>query len=325
MIKVFEEINNRAVAHEGSEALERINERTWIHASAPSKEEIRTVASVTGFDESVLLSLLDEEESAHLDVDDEHTLIVLDVPVRENDVYVTYPFSIIYHDRYFLTICKKETNLLNRVFSKFKRIEPHKKARLSLQIIYAIASSYIDALKVLDGRRSALERELRSSMKNDVLLDLMDLNKSLVYFSTSLGANKSVINRVKRLAEFRRYEQDFDLIEDMEVENNQAIEMCSIYREILTGMMDTFSSIISNNLNNVMKVLAIITLIISIPTLIASLFGMNVILPFAGNEYGFYFVIGISILCSALAGGALVLATVKKEGKRNKRTRRKKK
>ena len=150
-----------------------------------------------------------------------------------------------------------------------------------------------------------LEIAIQSSMKNKDLLSLMSLNKSLVYFSTSLNANKVVLSKVKRLEEYKRYEDDFDLMEDVEVENNQAIEMCTIYRDILSGMIDANASIISNNLNVSMKVLAIITLIIEIPTLIASIFGMNLKLPLVDNKYGFYIILGISLLLSFLSGVVL--------------------
>ncbi len=152
-------------------------------------------------------------------------------------------------------------------------------------------------------------------MKNKDLLSLMTLNKSLVYFSTSLNANKVVFSKVKRLDEYKKYESDFDLMEDVEVENNQAIEMGTIYRDILSGMIDANASIISNNLNVSMKVLAIITLIIEIPTLIASIFGMNLKLPFVNNEYGFYIIIGFSLLLSLISGLVLYLISKYKNKK----------
>jgi magnesium transporter len=180
--------------------------------------------------------------------------------------------------------------------------------------MYRIASNYISALKYIDNKRNQLEIAIQSSMKNKDLLSLMSLNKSLVYFSTSLNANKVVLNKVKRLDEYKKYEDDFDLMEDVEVENNQAIEMCNIYREILNAMIDANASIISNNLNVVMKVLAIITLIISIPTLIASLFGMNVHLPFENSEFAFYVILAISFVL-ACVGGVLIYCLTSKAKK----------
>ena len=254
------------------------------------------------------------------------------INVYVNGVYETYPFAIIYNDEYYLTICKKDTQFLEQMLNKFKRIEPHKHVRLTLQIMYRIATSYIVSLKALNSVRKNFENALHEAMTNKELIELNRLNKSFVYFSTSLNANKVVLNKIKRLPEYKKYEDDFDLMEDVEVENSQAVEMCQIYRDILTGMMNTSASIISNNLNIVMKALAIITLIISIPTLIASLFGMNVPVPFEDKTNGFYIIIGTSIIL-ALIGGLFVYFYTskasgfdddKKKGKRRKNKKAKK-
>lgn len=315
MVKVFKEIDKKlTIFSEQENIFDKITENTWVHLDSSNAEEIAKVSSITNIDKDLLLSLLDDEESAHMDNDEDYTLIVFDIPVVEKDIYVTYPFSIIYNDNYFVTLSKTNTKLVENILAKFKKIEPHKHIRLSLQIMYRIASMYIASLKQLDIKRHELERDLKKSLNNDMLLDLMDLNKSLVYFSTSLNANKSVLNRVKRLEKYKKYEQDYDLMEDVEVEINQGIEMCSIYRNITDAMMETFSSIISNNLNVVMKLLAIITLIIEIPTLIASLFGMNVKVPFASNHAGFYIVIAISAVLSIVGG--LILSFITKYTKK---------
>ena len=153
-------------------------------------------------------------------------------------------------------------------------------------------------------------------------MSLITLNKSFIYFSTSLNANKIVLSKVKRLEEYKKYESDFDLMEDVEVENNQAIEMCSIYRDILTNVIDANAAIISNNLNTVMKVLAVITLIIEIPTLIASIFGMNVDLPFTKNENGFLIIIAISAVLAIIGGLLLHYLTSKPYVKKNKKRKK---
>ena len=316
MIKLFTEINKKLECIDDQEnILKKIEKNMWIHISEPNISIIEEISKKTNIDKDVLISVMDEEESAHLDVDDDYTLIVLDVPIFNDGLYETYPFVIIYNSDYYITLCKKETQLLNLMKKKFKKIEPHKHVRLTLQIMYRIASNYISSLKYLDNKRNQLEIAIQSSMKNKDLLSLMTLNKSLVYFSTSLNANKVVFSKVKRLDEYKKYESDFDLMEDVEVENNQAIEMCTIYRDILSGMIDANASIISNNLNVSMKVLAIITLIIEIPTLIASIFGMNLKLPFVNNEYGFYIIIGFSLLLSLISGLVLYLISKYKNKK----------
>ena len=325
MIKLFKEVDNKLLCIKDKENIfDSIEKNMWIHVSCPKPSDIEKISRVTNFDKVLLLTLLDEEESAHLDVDDDYTLIVLDIPVNVNGVYETYPFAIIYNDDYYLTICKKDTQFLEQMLNKFKRIEPHKHVRLTLQIMYRIASSYIVSLKALNSVRKNFENALHEAMTNKELIELNRLNKSFVYFSTSLNANKVVLNKIKRLPEYKKYEDDFDLMEDVEVENSQAVEMCQIYRDILTGMMNTSASIISNNLNIVMKALAIITLIISIPTLIASLFGMNVPVPFEDKNNGFYIIIGTSIVL-ALIGGIFVYrltskaSSVEDDKKRNRR------
>lgn len=321
MVKLFKEDKNQLICFQDLDnIISKIEKNMWIHLVAPSTDELKEISKIVKINEEVLIGLLDDEESARLDLDDDFTLIVLDIPVLIDNYYETYPFAIIYNDDYYLTICKKDIKLVDLMMKKFKKIEPHKHVRLTLQIMYRISSNYISSLKILDSRRNEIEKKVRDAMTNNELLDLMTINKSLVYFSTSLNANKVVLNKLKRLNEYKRYEDDFDLMEDVEVENNQAIEMCTIYRDILSGMMDAFASIISNNLNSVMKALAIITLIISIPTLIASLFGMNVKVPFGTNGNGFYIIIGISAIIAIIGGILLYVYT----SKRNYNKKRKK-
>ena len=329
MIKLFKDVNNKLITIKEKDVdniFNSIEKNMWIHVSCPKQSDMEKISKVTSFDKDLLITLMDEEESAHLELDDDYTLIVLDIPIYSNGTYETYPFSIIYNDDYYLTICKKDTQMLEQMLNKFKKIEPHKHVRLTLQIMYRIASSYIVSLKALNAVRKNFENTLHTAVTNKELLELNTLNKAFVYFSTSLNANKIVLNKVKRLPEYKKYEDDFDLMEDVEVENSQAIEMCSIYRDILSGMMETSASIISNNLNIVMKSLAIITRVISIPTLIASLFGMNVKVPFGTSENGFYIIIGFSLVLAILGGILLYIYTSKvsatHKSKRNNRRRK---
>lgn len=306
MITLFKEINNalQKVEYE-DDFVKKLEPNMWIHMIAPSTDDVKAVCSKTGLNPDMLLGALDTEEAAHLDIDDDDTLITLDVPLKEGELYETIPFAMMYNGSYFVTLCTTEADVMKTVMQKFKKIEPHKHVRFSLQIMYRIATMYISSLKVIDKETKEAESELRDSMRNQELFDLMSINKSLVYLSTSLNSNKVVFGKVKRLPEYKRYEDDFDLMEDVEVENNQAIEMASIYRDILSGTMDAYASIISNNLNIVMKVLAVVTLVLSIPTLIASLFGMNVDVPLSSNKAGFYIIMGVSIVVSII--GAIVL------------------
>ena len=257
------------------------------------------------------MSDLDEEETAHVDVEDDCKLIVLDVPLSDKGgesplSYSTTPFAIIHTPDHFITVSSVETELVKNLFQKNKKIEPHKKVRLTLLFLYRLAMTYIAYLKKIDAQTKDVEKELHHSMRNKELFDLMELNKSLVYFSTALNANRIVIHKLTKSAEFKKYEADFDLLEDTEIEINQAIEMCSIYRDILAGMMDAFASIISNNLNIVMKALAVITIVLAIPTLVASIYGMNFAnIPLADMPNGFYVIVFSSFVLSII--GAIFL------------------
>ena len=175
--------------------------------------------------------------------------------------------------------------------------------RLTLHFLMTLAQQFITCLKRIDRESKEIETKLYSSQKNKELFELMELNKMLVYFSTALNSDKNVIEKLKRSKEYSKYEDDFDLIEDVQVELNQANEMCSIYRDILAGMMDAFASIVSNNLNIVMKTLAILTIVISVPTLVASFYGMNVgieNMPFGENEEAFWIIIAVSAILAII-------------------------
>jgi len=294
MIRLYKEDKKQlSIVENQSGIFDKIEPNMWIEVLNPTMEDIRLLHEKTQLPLSFLSSALDEEESAHVDTEDDNTLIVLDAPVLSVSesgkvYYVTTPFVVTYNANYFVTVCSKDVNLVQTMFSKKWKVEPHKHVRLSLQILFQLASLFISSLKKIDNRTREVERILHSSMKNKELFDLMELNKSLVYFSTALNANKIVLSKLRRIEEYNKYDQDFELMEDVSIEYNQATEMCSIYRDILSGMMDAFASIISNNLNIVMKVLAIITIVLSIPTLIASFYGMNVdSIPLANTPFGF--------------------------------------
>jgi len=290
---------------------------TWIEVTSPTNQEIEWLQAKFNVPTEFIMSALDEEETAHIDADDSAKLIVLDVPVYDStknskNAYTTTPFAIIHTEDQFITVSAKEINFVKDFFLKNKKIEPHKIVRLTLLFLYRLATTYITILKKIDAQTKQVEKELHNSMRNKELFDLMELNKSLVYFSTALNSNKIVVHKLTRSPEFQKFEDDFDLIEDTEIEFNQAIEMCSVYRDILAGMMDAFASVISNNLNIVMKVLAVITIVLSIPTLVASFYGMNFnYIPLADSRSGFYIAVIGSLILSVLGAVFLVKMTNK--------------
>ena len=185
--------------------------------------------------------------------------------------------------------------------SRVKGFYTYKKTRFILQILYRNSTRYLQYLRQIDKKTTAVENQLEKTLRNQELMQLMRLEKSLVFFATSLKSNENVLERLLRSDLIRRFPEDEDLLEDVIVENKQAIEMCTIYRDILSSTMDGFSSVISNNANDTMKVLTSLTLVLSIPTLIASIWGMNVAVPFEHNAWGFWALLGVSLVASIIS------------------------
>ena len=279
---------------------EQIEPGAWINLENPSDLEVETVCKATGLPEDMLKSALDEEERAHIDVDDDVTLIIVDIPVinEENDTYVysTLPLGMVFNKDYFVTVCLRETSVLGDFVTKTVRnFDVNKRTRFIYQILYVNATKYLSYLKLIDRTASRIQQSLHRSLKNTELIKLLDLDKALVYFSTSLNANQIVIDRLQSVSTIKHYKDDDDLLDDVIIENKQAIEMASIHRDVLSGTMDAFASVISNNQNIVMKLLTAITILLTIPTLVSSFWGMNVMVPLADNPYGFWIIFGIVV------------------------------
>jgi len=181
-----------------------------------------------------------------------------------------------------------------------KNFSTNKRNRLILQILSRAATVYLNYLKKINRQTTEIENRLHKSMKNEELINLLDFEKSLVYFSTSLRSNELVMDRLYRSGLLTKFEEDEDFLEDLIIENKQALEMTNIHSNILSSMMDAFASVISNNLNMVMKFLTSVTIILMIPTLIASIYGMNIRLPFARSSHAFAITIGASIMLSLI-------------------------
>ena len=281
----------------------------WINLTNPSDKEVAFVASVSGIEDDVLKTPLDDEERSRLEVEDDYTLVLVDIPVIEEGAedyfsYFTIPLGAIVKKDLFITISLKDTAIIRDfVRNRVKGFATYKKTRFLFQILNNIATKYLAYLKQIDKASQRIQNELHRSTKNKELIQMLDLENSLVYFSTSLTGNDAVITRLMQNKSnvnniLKSYPDDTELLEDVAIDTKQAMEMCSIYRDILSGTMDAYASVISNNLNIVMKVLTSITLVISIPTLIASLFGMNTWVPGQGSPWGFLGVVGSSGLIS---------------------------
>ena len=281
----------------------------WVCLIAPTREEVQDVSAYYDIDLQDLLSALDEDERARVDADEDYTMIIIDVPYKEEGEdgtsYGTVPLAIILGDRekrYIITVCLRELQLLDDFRSgKIKKFYTYKKTRFILQILYRNATYYLQYLRMLERSIGNIEDALHRSTRNEELFKLLNLDKSLVYLSNSLRANDLVLERLMRLEAVKKYPEDEELLEDVIVENKQAIEMANVYSSILDVTMEAYSSVISNNLNAVMKILTSVTLIMTIPTMIFSFFGMNVPLPWEGNTAGVWYIGGISLLAVAAA------------------------
>lgn len=295
--------------------VENISAGTWIDLCAPTEEELATVSTQLAIDPSLLRAALDEEERSRIDFEDGHMMVLVDTPTVEvrtgrGFVYSTLPFGIIITESCIVTVCLKESALA-RAFSDspIKNFSTKKQRRMTLQLLYRNATLFLFYLREVDKASSRVENELHLSMKNKELIQMLGLEKSLVYFSTSLKGNEIVLEKLMRMDFVKEYPEDNELLEDVIIENKQAIEMCNIYRDILSGTMDAFASVISNNLNIVMKVLASVTIVLTIPSIIFGLWGSNVPVPFANSPFGFPIIIGIAAIISV---AALILMIRKK-------------
>ena len=278
----------------------------WICMVHPDDAELMDVSRKTGAEPDMLRAPLDPEERARLETEGGVSLILVDIPTIEMDgkdfVYSTIPLGILMTENNLITVCLKDSHIM-RDFAqnRVKGFYTYKKTRFILQILYRNSTRYLQYLRQIDKKTTAVENQLEKTLRNQELMQLMRLEKSLVFFATSLKSNENVLERLLRSDLIRRFPEDEDLLEDVIVENKQAIEMCTIYRDILSSTMDGFSSVISNNANDIMKVLTSLTLVLSIPTLIASIWGMNVAVPFEHNAWGFWVLLGASLVASIIS------------------------
>ena len=246
---------------------------------------------------------MDFEEKARIDheEDDNTTLFVVDVPIIEKTddtyTYSTMPLGmIVVRDDFFVTVSLRKNKIIEDFEKrKIKNFQTYKKTRFIFQILYLNSSYFLSYLKQINKETEIAEYILKNSMKNKELLQLLSLEKGLVYFTTSLKSNELVMEKTMRGKIIKLYDEDEEILEDAITENKQAIEMAQIYSNILNGTMDAYASIISNNLNVVMKFLTSITIVLAVPTMISSFWGMNVYLPFQDSPYGFAIMILVAV------------------------------
>ena len=304
MIRYYKTINGRIRAVDEQEP------GCWIDVINPDEKEINGLIQDFALEPDFLRAALDEEESSRIESEDDNTLIILDGPVAEKNgdsvSYYTLPLGILVTKTNVITVSLRENPILAEFAEGVvKGVQTQLRTQFVLHLMLRIATRYLQFLKQIDKVSSSLEKQLRKSMKNKELIQLLDVQKSLVYFSTSLKADETTLEKLMRGRYIKLYEEDQDLLEDVLIEIKQAIEMSSIYLNILSGTMDAFASVISNNLNIVMKLLAAVTIILAVPTIVSSLWGMNVPVPFESNPFGFLIVLGIASFATV---AAIVLA-----------------
>lgn len=288
-------------------ATEQIAANTWVDLIDPTLEEQQKIIDELKIDPTFIKAALDEEETSHIDIESDQKLIIVDVPIVSKEqeekyiLYSTIPIAIILTKENVITVCSRENPVTADFTSGLVRnVYPNLKTRFLLQILYRIAAVYLRYLKQIDKISNMVEHNLHKSMKNKELLQLMEIEKSLVFFSTSLKANEVTLQKILRGRVVTLYEEDKELLEDVLIEVTQAIEMCTIYRDILSGTMDAFASVISNNLNIVMKILTSITILMTVPNVVTSFYGMNVDLPHIfGNSYLFPLLLSVIIIIIA--------------------------
>ena len=311
MVRLFKTVDGAL------QQMEEPSDGCWIALTDPTATEIFEIAQKYGIEVDDLRAPLDEEERSRIEADDNYTLILVDIPALEErndkDWYVTIPMGIIVVDKVIITVCLEDTPVLGSFMDgRVRNFYTHMKTRFILQMLYKNANMYLHYLRIIDKKSEQIEALLHSSQKNKELIELLELEKCLVYFTTSLRSNELVLEKLMKTDSIKHYPEDEDLLEDVIIENKQAIEMAGIYSNILSDMTEAFASIISNNLNIVMKFLATVTIVLSIPTIIFSAYGMNLKsqgMPFADHPQGFLIICLFSLVVCLVV--ALIMAKKK--------------
>jgi len=290
---------------QGLERLDSMSNGAWIKAIDPTPEEIQRLVD-WGIEAEYINYSLDLDEMPRIERDDDYTFILIRIPHRQpnSDIpYITIPLGIMIKGNMIITICREDKEMFKVLANgKYRLLKTGKRYRFALYIFLETATRYLTHLREINRTTEAIEDQLQKSTRNREVLELLKYQKSLTYFATALRANEVMMERVQRTQIFNYYEDDQDLLEDVLTENQQAIQMTNINTEILSSMMDAFASIISNNLNGVMKALAALTIIVSLPGTVAGFFGMNVMLPLTDqNPSAFMVVFGVALTLTAIA------------------------
>lgn len=262
-----------------------IGEGCWVNLVHPSSEELQRVTSALQVEQDFIRAALDPEESSRVEVEEDQILLIVDTPMVDSSlsasggsqIFTTVPMGIIVTPQAVVTVCLEDTAVVRSIAEgNVKDVHTALKTRFVFQILMRVAGRFLKDLRLIERDFTRIERRLYDSLKNEELIQLLGLSKSLVYFSASLKGNEVTMEKVLRGRILKLYEDDRDLLEDALIEIRQAIEMAGIYSNILSGTMDAYASVVSNNLNIIMKVLTVITIIMAIPNMVFGFYGMNI-------------------------------------------------
>lgn len=316
------------------EQVETFKKLCWVDMVDPTDDECEDVAAFSGVPEDMIKAALDEEERARSEFDEGCSMFVLDCPILEEneygDVYTTLPLSIIYNKSCIITVSLKGNTVLRDFITGREKIFCDKPVHFALTFMLNNAKRFLYCLKQIDRKNHRIQNEVGKTMKNTEIIQLLELQNSLVYFSTSLNANERVHEKLSKVEAVSSHEDYEDLYDDVSIENKQAIETCNIYKNILSVTMDAYGSVISNNSNDSMRTLTIITILLAIPTMIAGFWGMNMPVPFQeGYSFWqtgwFWLVMGLALVLTAVIAIFLMKGNPFKRPKQKKRKKKDKK
>lgn len=306
MVKFFLMNGGRA-----PERIESFKPSCWVDMVNPGDDECDEISKVTGIPEDMIKAALDEEERARTEFDGGNRMFVVDCPLIEDstsgDSYSTLPLAVIFNSNCVVTVCLKGNTVLKDFVTGREQVQPYTPVHFTLKFLLENAKRFLYCLKQIDRKTRRIQSEMEKTMRNAEIIQLLDLQNSLVYFSTSLNSNERVHEKLFKVEEVAAHGEYVDLYEDVIIEGKQAIETCNIYKNILSVTMDAYGSVISNNANNTMKKLTIITILLAIPTMIAGFWGMNMPVPFQSGvafyqTLWFWIVIGTTVTVTAVIG-----------------------
>ncbi len=299
----------RTQGERGLTQCDQVEKDCWIDARNVSKEDILRLEKEFGIQPELLSDIMDIDEQARIEKEDEYTALIVRLPVFDDSFEVSFftvPVGIILFPDKIITICQRSSDVLDDLTGhRVRDLSIRNKSSFVLHLMGRAALSYLRALKELNKKTAIIERELQKSVRNNELIQLLTTQKSLVFFTTSIKTNELLLEKLQKSPLIHFGEDEQELLEDVLTDNKQAIEMANIYSSILTGTMDAFASVISNNLNIVMRRLTIVSIVLMIPSMISGIYGMNVPLPFQQSPFAFSGIVGVSLLASITSAWVL--------------------